>query len=127
MLTVHSRQTAQVAAGPVVTKAVVRAADRLGVNARTLAVIIGISEATASRMKRGGFILEPGAKSFELAVLFIRLFRSLDALVGGDDGVAAAWLNAPNTVLDARPIEKLQSISGLVDVIAYLDARRALV
>ena len=127
MLTVQSRQTAQVAAGSVVTKAVVRAADRLGVSARTLAATIGVSEATASRMKRGAFSLEPGTKPFELAVLFIRLFRSLDALVGGDDGVAAAWLNASNTVLDARPIEKLQSISGLVDVIAYLDARRALV
>ena len=127
MLTDEFRQTPQVAAGPVVTKAVVRAAGRLGVNARTLAACIGVSEATASRMKRGAFNLEPASNPFELAVLFIRLFRSLDALVGGDDGVAAAWLNAPNTMLAARPVEKLQSISGLVDVIAYLDARRALI
>ena len=41
--------------------------------------------------------------------------------------VAKAWLDNPNLVLDARPIEKLQTVSGLVDVIAYLDARRALV
>ena len=114
-------------AGAVITKAVIRAADQLGVTARILATVIGVSEATVSRMKRGEFGLEPGTKPFELAVLFIRLFRSLDAITGGDDKVAASWLANPNTALDARPIEKLQTVSGLVDVIAYLDARRALV
>jgi hypothetical protein len=114
-------------AGAVITKAVIRAADQLGVTARILATVIGVSEASVSRMKRGEFGLEPGTKPFELAVLFVRLFRSLDAITGGDDKVAASWLANPNTALDARPIEKLQTVSGLVDVIAYLDARRALV
>lgn len=114
-------------AGAVVTKAVLRAADQLGVTARILATVIGVSEATVSRMKRGDFGLDPGTKPFELAVLFVRLFRSLDAIAGGDEKVAASWLANPNTVLDARPIEKVQTVSGLVDVIDYLDARRALV
>ncbi|MFG1399965.1 antitoxin Xre-like helix-turn-helix domain-containing protein [Roseixanthobacter pseudopolyaromaticivorans] len=114
-------------ASAVVTKAVLRAAEQLGVTARILATVIGVSEATVSRMKRGEFGLEPGTKPFELAVLFVRLFRSLDAIAGGDEKVAASWLANPNAVLDARPIEKLQTVSGLVDVIAYLDARRALV
>ena len=114
-------------AGPVVTKAAIRAADRLRVTARVLAAILGVSEASISRMKRGEFALEPGTKPFELAVLFTRLFRSLDAIVGGDDAVATAWLTQPNLALAARPIETIQSVSGLVDVIAYLDARRALV
>ncbi|MCX5513032.1 transcriptional regulator, XRE family protein [Kaistia algarum] len=114
-------------AGLVLTKAAIRAADRLRVTARILATIIGVSEATISRMKRAEFALEPGTKPFELAVLFTRLFRSLDAIVGGDDAVAAAWLTQPNLALAARPIEKIQSVIGLVDVIAYLDARRALV
>lgn len=113
-------------AGAVVTKAVLRAADRLSVTARVLAAVIGVSEATVSRMRRGDFQVEPGTKPFELAVLFLRLFRSLDAITGGDETVAATWLVNPNSVLDARPIEKLRTVSGLVDVIAYLDARRAL-
>ena len=66
-------------------------------------------------------------KPFELAVLFIRLYRSLDALVGGDDAVARAWLKNDNTVLKRAPIELIQSVAGLANVIAYLDARRALV
>ena len=52
---------------------------------------------------------------------------ALDAIAGGDHEVAASWLVSPNTTLDAQPIEKLQTVAGLVDVIAYLDARRALV
>ncbi|MFN7265357.1 MAG: antitoxin Xre/MbcA/ParS toxin-binding domain-containing protein [Phenylobacterium sp.] len=114
-------------AGAVVTKAVLRAADRLGVTARVLAAAIGVSEATVSRMRRNGYALAPGDKAFELAVLVVRLFRSLDAMAGGDDRVAASWLVNPNTALDGRPVEKLQTVSGLMDVIAYLDARRALV
>jgi uncharacterized protein (DUF2384 family) len=114
-------------AGPVVTIAVLRAADWLGVTAKTLATIIGVSEATVSRMKQGRYRLEPGTKPFQLAMLFVRLFRSLDAITGGDEAVAASWIANFNTVLDARPIDKLQTVSGLVDVITYLDARRAVV
>lgn len=127
MSSLHANADLRPEAGSVITKAVVRAADRLRLTARILAGVIGVSEATVSRMKRQEFGLEPGTKPFELGVLFVRLFRSLDAIVGGDDAVAAAWLTNPNTALDARPIEKLQTVSGLVDVIAYLDARRALV
>jgi uncharacterized protein (DUF2384 family) len=115
----------QTEAAAVVTKAAIRAADRLHVPANTLAAIFGVSEATISRMKRGKFRVEPNTKPFELGVLFVRLFRSLDAIVGGDDQVAAAWLANPNAALDARPIDKIQTVAGLIDVIAYLDARRA--
>lgn len=127
MTALQSASVQRPQAGAVVTKAVLRAAGLLSVNARNLAAVIGVSEATISRMKRGEFGLEPDTKPFELAVLFIRLFRSLDAIVGGEQKIAASWLANHNVVLGARPIEKLQTVSGLVDVIAYLDARRALV
>ena len=69
--------------------------------------------------------LQAGAKPFELAVLFVRLFRSLDAIVCGDARPAHSWLNRTNEVLGARPIEKIRTVAGLMEVIAYLDARRA--
>ncbi len=112
-------------AGAVVTKAVVRAADHLGLSGRVLAAIIGVSEATVSRMRRGDVLLEAGSKPFQLGVLLVRLFRSLDSLAGGDRAVAASWLVNHNLALDGRPVDRLHSISGLFDVIAYLDARRA--
>jgi len=111
----------------VVTKAAVNAADRLGVNARLFATVLGVSEASVSRMKRADYRLEPATKPFELALLFIRLFRSLDAIAGGDETVARQWLRHQNTALGGVPAEKIATISGLTDVLAYLDARRALV
>ena len=111
----------------VVTTAVLRAADAMGLTAKRLAAVIGASEPTVSRMKAGAFVLSPESKPYELAVLLIRLFRSLDAIVGGDAGVLRQWLANPNTVLGGKPIDKLQTITGLTDVLAYLDARRALV
>jgi hypothetical protein len=66
-------------------------------------------------------------KAFELAVLFVRLYRSLDAIVAGDDAVAASWLKNRNTALDGKPLAMIQTVSGLTHVLAYLDARRAIV
>lgn len=111
----------------VVTKGVMRAAARLGLPNRALAAILGVSEATVSRMGTGSYQLEAGGKPFELAVLFLRLFRSLDAIVSGDTAVARAWLRNDNSALQAAPIALIESVSGLVNVVAYLDARRALV
>ncbi|NTF06735.1 DUF2384 domain-containing protein [Agrobacterium rubi] len=111
--------------GRVVTNAVVSAAERLGLNAARVADVLGVSAPTVSRMKRLDFVLEPGSKAFELAVLLIRVFRSLDAIVGGDEAVARAWMRNHNETLSAVPAEKLTTITGLLDVLAYLDARRA--
>jgi transcriptional regulator with XRE-family HTH domain len=112
-------------AGAVLTKAALRAADRLGLSGRQLAEIVGVSEPTVSRWKRGKSLLEPGTKPFELAALLVRTFRSLDAITGGDEAVARRWLAAPNTALAARPVERMAQVQGLVDVATYLDARRA--
>lgn len=115
------------AAGAVVAKAALRAAEHLGIADGLLARIIGLSPPTVSRMRRGAYALEAGQKPFELAVLFVRLYRSLDAIVGGEDRVAGAWIKNPNTALGARPIDLMQSVAGLVHVIDYLDSRRAII
>jgi hypothetical protein len=109
----------------VLTKAVLRAAGQLGLTSKMLATVIGLSEATVSRMRAGEYVLQPGHKPFELAVLFVRLYRSLDAIVGGDDEVAATWLKNRNSVLDDAPLALIQTVPGLMNVIQYLDARRA--
>ena len=127
MSTTQPNIGAKAAENAVLTKATLRAAEILDITSRVLASIIGVSEATVSRMRRQEFLLERGTKPFELAVLFVRLFRSLDAIVGGDEAIARAWLKNANTAFDGSPLEKILTITGLVDVIAYLDSRRALV
>lgn len=111
--------------GAVLTRAVLRAAEQLGLTSRTLAGVLGLSEATVSRMRGGGYALQRGQKAFELAILLVRLYRSLDAIVGGDEAVARSWLRNHNTALDDRPLALIETIPGLWHVIQYLDARRA--
>jgi hypothetical protein len=118
---------AAVSEGAVVTKASLRAAALMGLSNKTLARILGLSEASVSRMGSGSYTLVPGEKPFELAILFVRFYRALDAVVHGDDAVARAWLANPNSALGGPPLTLIQSVSGLVHAVAYLDARRALV
>jgi hypothetical protein len=107
----------------VIAKAVLSAAARLGLRHRHLAAVLGASEASVSRLQRGRGI-DPASKEGELALLFLRLYRSLDALVGGDDERARRWLHADNAHLGGVPAERLNSVQGLVDVVQYLDAMR---
>ncbi|QFY59407.1 DUF2384 domain-containing protein [Rhizobium grahamii] len=127
MTAVNPVSGARTVEAAVITKAVINAADRLGISSRTLSAVLGISEASISRMKRQDYLLERGSKAFELAILLVRIFRSLDAIVGGDEAVARQWLRNANAAFGAAPVEKIVSIAGLTDVLAYLDARRALV
>jgi hypothetical protein len=110
-------------AGPVIAKAVLSAATRLGLRNRHVAAILGSSEASISRLQSGRG-LDPDSKEGELALLFLRLYRGLDALVGGDDDKARSWLNAENVHLAGIPAERIRTVEGLVDVVQYLDAMR---
>lgn len=109
----------------ILTMAVVRAAEKLGITGRDLATILGVSEPTISRMRKDEFRLEEGTKPFELGALFVRLFRSLDAITGGDSKVAHAWLRNENRALGGRPLDQIKTIAGLTHGLAYLDSRRA--
>jgi hypothetical protein len=114
-------------AGPhadaVLAKAVLAAAARLDLRHRHLAAVLGTSEASVSRLQRGRGI-DPASKEGELALLFVRLYRSLDTLVGGDDHRARQWLHADNVHLGGVPAERIRTIEGLIDVVQYLDAMR---
>lgn len=110
--------------GLILTKAVVRAGDFLRLPNAVLAKVLGLSGPTMTRMRRGEYELD--GKPFELAALLVRLYRSLDAIVGGDDGVAAQWMQAENTALGEKPVNLIQKVTGLFNVIQYLDSRRAI-
>lgn len=110
-------------AAGVLTRAVVRAADSLALTQKTLAATLGISEASVSRLARGR-VIDPDSKEGELAAVFLRMFRSLDAFLGGDESKAAAWMHAHNHHLVGTPAELIRSVTGLVHVTEYLDALR---
>jgi plasmid maintenance system antidote protein VapI len=111
--------------GVVLGKATARAAALLGLNGTALAKVLGASEATVSRVLRGERPLAPHTKEGELAALLVRLFRSLDALVGNDEAARLAWMRSHNEALNGTPAQLIVKAEGLVQAVAYLDAMRA--
>lgn len=110
----------------VLTKAVARAAERLGITKALLARILGLSPPTVTRLYSGAYKLDERRKEWEFALLFVRVFRSLDSIVG-DEQAARRWLNCDNRALNGKPIDLIRRTDGLVRVVQYLDASRALV
>ena len=108
----------------VLTGAVMRASALLEITQSSLAHILGLSPSTVSRMANGTYLLDADKKEWELGALFVRLFRSLDALIGANDAAARSWLNGQNRGLAGRPIDLIRSTEGLVRVVQYLDSAR---
>lgn len=107
----------------VLSKAVARSAERLSVSKALLAKVLGVSASTVTRLFAGSYLLDPSRKEWEFALLFVRLFRSLDSIVGNET-TAQQWLMSDNLGLNARPIELIANTEGLVRVVHYLDASR---
>jgi hypothetical protein len=89
-----------------------------------VAAIVGSSPASISRTFAGGRELDPLSAEGRNALLLVRVFRSLDTLVGGDREKARSWLRAANRHLGAAPVRLLSGTQGLVHVAEYLDAMR---
>ena len=114
------------AASAVLTKATLRSAGLLGLSNSVLAKAVGLSEASISRMSSGAKAFEVGSKPAELAALVIRVYRSLDALVGNSEEHRRLWMTSHNRALNTTPKDAIQSAEGLVRVVTYLDGARAL-
>lgn len=120
-------ETGRISEAVALTKAVVNIADRLEISQKALASIIGLSEPTISRMRKGTFVLKRNSgKAFELAQLLVQLWDLLDRLVAWDEVAARAWLAGENVGLGGRPIDRIQTVRGLAEVVGYLRARSSL-
>ena len=106
----------------VLTKATLRAAEYLGIKGVMLGQTIGVSEATISRINSGDRIIDPLTKEGELALLLVRLYRSL---VGNQPGQGELWLNGFNHAFNASPKDLITQTEGLVRIVSYLDSMRA--
>src|SRR5450755_1417701 len=70
----------------VLTKATMRVAEQLDLGQGALAKVLGISAPTVSRMFKGKWLIsEKDSKTWELAVMLVRVYRSLGAMVGGNE------------------------------------------
>jgi len=100
-------------ASAVVTKATLRAAEQLGLNDAVLGAVLGVSEASVSRLKAQSRTISVNDKEGELALLLIRIFRSLDPLVGGSEAKRLAWMKSHNKALQGIPNQLISKLDGL--------------
>ena len=109
----------------VLTKSVLRAAAQLGLNQAQLAQTLGYSRSHVSKLANGTKCLSRGTHPYQFAALLVRVFRSLDAIVGGETQVLRTWMDSENKARNARPIDLITQPQGLLHVLSYLDASRA--
>ena len=109
-----------------VGKALIRAAERLDISKTELSKILGLSAPTITRLYGGNYLLEEKRKEWEFAFLLIRIFRSLDSILGNEK-TSQQWLKNHNKSLGGKPIDLIQQTEGLVRVVQYLDSSRGIV
>lgn len=109
----------------VLAKATGRASELLGLSGAALARVIGVSEPTVSRVLKGNRGLDPQSKEGQLSLLLVRVYRSLDALVGTDGEKRLAWMHSHNKALGGKPVDLIENPEGLVATLGYLDGMRA--
>ncbi len=102
----------------ILTKSLRKAGQQLGLDQASLGRVIGRDR---SAFRRG---IDPESKEGELALLLIRCYRSLFALMGGDPEQMRHWMTTHNLHTGGIPAQQVQSVEGLVRVMAYLDAIR---
>lgn len=110
--------------GQVLTKAIINLANFLDLGRKDLKDILGTSEPTLVRIFKRDRIIDPESKEGELALQLIRIYRSLYAILGGDQESCRKWLRSKNTYFEKKPIESIKSVRGMIEVVQYLDAMR---
>ena len=100
----------------VLSKALLNAGKALGMSQTQLGLVIGKDRTS---IKRG---IEPDSKAGELALLLLRCYQSLFILVGGKHDDMKHWMHTANRHTRGTPVEQVQSIIGLTQVVDYLDA-----
>jgi len=107
-----------------VTNGIRRAIEDLRLTGGDVARITGISEASVSRLRKGNWKFQEGSKSYELALMLLRVHLTLKSVVRNNVGRMRDWLKAHNDALGSAPIALLTRIQGLVKVLRHLERMR---
>jgi hypothetical protein len=102
----------------VLSKALLNVGKALNLTQVELASIVGKDRST---LKKG---IKPDSVPGQLASLVIRLYRALYVLVGGKKIDMLHWLQTENVHTRGVPVDQIQTVTGLNDVVNYLDAMR---
>ncbi len=107
-----------------VTEAFIEAGRELGLTLAQMASVIGVSEPTMKNYSRGAATIR-SAKDRELSLGFIRVYRALFAILGGNREQMQHWMKTPNRHFNHQvPIDLAATYQGLAALNVYLDAMR---
>lgn len=106
----------------VLIKAFNNACEALNLSVKDRAAMLGVNRATLTRNIHKGFSAE--SKEWELQLHFIRIYRSLYAIAGGDSEFMSHWFNTENDALNGVPSLICLKMEGLFRTNQYLDAMR---
>ena len=116
-----SAQSAPLSDDQLLLQAVLRTADELDLSRTALAKVLGRDRSMFARAKG----IDPSSKTGELALLLIRLYRSLSVLVGNDRMLIRHWFHTANRHVGGVPADQVQRTESLVEIAHYLDAMRS--
>jgi hypothetical protein len=91
-------------AAAVLSKATQRAATFLGLSNAELAVVLGVSTSSVDRLVAGTRSIDPASKEGQLAAMLIRIFRSLDALLGDSLRILNGCVRTPQRSMAKQSI-----------------------
>lgn len=103
----------------ILAKAVLNAGKALGLRQSEVCNMVGRDRSSLSRSG-----IDPTSRNGELALLLVRCYRSLYALMDGDIELMQHWMQSRNHHTGGVPAEQMRSVTGLVRVCEYLDAIR---
>jgi transcriptional regulator with XRE-family HTH domain len=107
----------------VLAKALLNAAEQLGLKQAELGAVLGLDRTGISRLKQNPS-LDPNSKKGELALLVIRIARALFALTGGDKEWIKHFMHNSNKMTGGIPAKQMETIQGLMQVVQFVDAIR---
>lgn len=110
----------------VLSKAVINVAIKLNLSQKELSEMLGASKSEISRLMNKQTLLSVNSNEGQRAILLIRIYRDIDSLLGDDERQAQEWFKNYNHHLNEIPLELSKTITGLVEVVKYLDAMRGL-
>jgi hypothetical protein len=103
----------------VLARASLNAGKALGIRQSEVGRLVGRDRSTLQR-----YGVDPATPNGELALLLVRCYRSLYALMDGDSDLMQHWMHSRNRHTGGVPAEQIRSVTGLVRVCDYLDAIR---
>lgn len=102
----------------VLATATQRAGHALGLSTAQTAAIVGC---TLTDFTNG---LDPQSEPGRRALILIRIYQSLEVLVGGDSQLLQQWMTGNNQGIQGVPSEQIQTPEGMATILSYLEAMR---